>query len=247
MREKILLLGGGIAGLSTALALGRSDREITIIDRDPPPPETSADEAFDAWERRGDGHVRHSHAFLARLHNIIRDNSPQLLQDLLDAGCREIMFHDNLPIDRQAEYISEAGDKDLTILTSRRTTLELVMRRYVARQPGVTFVTNTLVHGLVTEPQGNALKVLGVITEDEAGRHEIRADIIVDAAGKNSQAIDWLREKGATIEETSAPWLRSKKSKADLYPPKLGPDRDVMLVSLGISATADIERLKQAA
>ncbi|MFZ3035632.1 MAG: FAD-dependent oxidoreductase [Parvibaculum sp.] len=205
MTEKILVLGGGIAGLSTALALGRADREITIVDRDPPPPESSADAAFEEWERRGVGHVRHSHAFLARLHNIIRDNYPELLQDLLDAGCREIMFRDNLPIERQAEYVGEPGDEDLTILTSRRTTLELVMRRYVARQPGIRFVTSTLMRDLITEPAGDALKVLGIVIEGENGREELTGDIIVDAGGKNSQAIDWLRDKDATIDETSAP------------------------------------------
>ena len=205
MAETIVVLGGGIAGLSTALALGRADREIIIIDRDAPPPETSADEAFEAWDRRGVGHVRHSHAFLARLHNIIRDNYPELLRDLLDAGCREIKFGENLPLEQQATFISEPGDEDLTILTSRRTTLELVMRRYVARQPGVRFLTSTLVRDLITEPVGKALKVLGVVIENESGREELRGDIIVDAGGKNSQALEWLREKGATIDETSAP------------------------------------------
>lgn len=205
MAEKIIVLGGGIAGLSTALALGRADREIIIIDRDPPPPESSADAAFDEWERRGVGHVRHSHAFLARLHNIIRDNYPELLQDLLDAGCREIQFQDNLPLNQQAIYVGDPGDKDLTILTSRRTTLELVMRRYVARQPGVRFVTGTLVRDLITEPAGKALKVLGVVIENDSTREELFGDIIVDAGGKNSQAIDWLRAKGASIDETSAP------------------------------------------
>lgn len=205
MAEKVLILGAGIAGLMTALALGQDAREITLVDRDAPPPDTSADEAFDHWERRGVGHVRHSHAFLARLHNIIRNNYPELLDDLIAAGCREILFDQHLPLDQQSKYVAEPGDRDLTILTSRRTTLELVIRRYVARQPGVTFITNTLVRNLICEQQGAAQKVLGVMVEDETGTHEMRADIIVDAGGKNSQAIEWLREKGATISETSAP------------------------------------------
>ncbi|MDO8288934.1 MAG: FAD-binding protein [Parvibaculum sp.] len=205
MVEKVLILGAGIAGLNAALALHRPGREVIVIDRDAPPPETSADEAFDSWDRRGVGHVRHSHAFLARLHNIIRDNYPELLKDLLDAGCREIKFYENMPVEKQAAYVPVPGDADLTILTSRRTTLELVMRRYVARQPGVTFMPSTLVRSLILEQQGAAKKVLGVNIENADGARELRADIIVDAAGKNSQAIEWLREAGATISETSAP------------------------------------------
>lgn len=209
MGERVLVLGAGIAGLSTALALSRggsgSAREVTILDRDPPPPETSADEAFDSWERKGVGHVRHSHAFLARLHMIIRDNYPELMQDLLTAGCREIRFHENMPIDKQAVYVPAEGDSDLTILTSRRTTLELVMRRYVARQKNVTFVTGTLVRSLITEKSGDAVIVRGVVAEDAGGAREIHADIVVDAGGKNSQAIEWLRESGLPIEEEAAP------------------------------------------
>ncbi len=47
--------------------------------------------------------------------------------------------------------------------------------------------------------------MLGVNIENEDGAREIRADIVVDAGGKNSQATEWLREAGAPIEETSAP------------------------------------------
>ncbi|MGV8996786.1 MAG: FAD-dependent oxidoreductase [Parvibaculaceae bacterium] len=205
MVEKILVLGSGIAGLSAALALHRPNREVIVIDRDAPPPDTSADEAFDSWDRRGVGHVRHSHAFLARLHNIIRDNYPELLKDLLDAGCREIKFYENMPVEKQAGYVPVPGDNDLTILTSRRTTLELVMRRYVARQAGVTFMPSTLVRSLIIEGQGTAKKILGVNIENADGARELRADIVVDAGGKNSQAIEWLREAGSKIDETSAP------------------------------------------
>jgi len=42
MREKILVAGSGIAGLGAALALGGGSRDVTILDRDPPPPEGSA-------------------------------------------------------------------------------------------------------------------------------------------------------------------------------------------------------------
>ncbi len=206
MSEQVLIIGAGIAGLSTALALGSSGREITILDRDPPPPETSTDEAFDHWERKGVGHLRHSHAFLARLYKLIRDNYPELLRDLLAAGCVEIAFSENVPLKLRATYIPAPGDEDLTILTSRRTTLELVMRRYVARQSHIRFITETRVRGLVTEAKDGSLLVKGVIAEDDSnGTREMLADIVVDASGKNSLTTDWLREKGAVIDETTAP------------------------------------------
>ena len=51
--ENVLVAGAGIAGLGAALALSDARRRITILDRDPPPPDTSPDDAFYAWERRG--------------------------------------------------------------------------------------------------------------------------------------------------------------------------------------------------
>ncbi len=40
-RETILIAGAGISGLGAALALGDGKRQVTILDRDPPPPDAS--------------------------------------------------------------------------------------------------------------------------------------------------------------------------------------------------------------
>ena len=202
MSERILVVGGGIAGLWTALALARAGRELTVLDRDPPPPETSADEAFEKWERKGVGHLRHSHAFLARLHILIRDHYPDLMEELLAAGCRELTFEEGLPVSLKDSYQPVPGDKDMTILTSRRTTLEFIMRRYAARQQGIRFVTGALVRDILTERDaGGALRVTGVKVETDGETKDWMADIVIDAAGKNSQMIEWLNERGAGITE----------------------------------------------
>lgn len=228
MAERVLVIGAGIAGLSTALALSGSGREVTLIDRDPPPPETSADEAFDNWERKGVGHLRHSHAFLARLFKLIRDNYPDLLDELTKAGCVTIPFVENVPLKLRSSYVALPEDADLTILTSRRTTLELVMRRYVTRLPNIRFLTETRVRGFVTEKSGQDIVVKGVVAEDDAtGEREILADIVVDAAGKNSQGLDWLRKLGADIPESKAPagivyFTRHYKLRDGVEEPKRG-------------------------
>ena len=67
MPQTVLVVGAGIAGLCCALALGRSGRRVIVAERDGPLPSGGADEAFHDWKRNGVGHLRQSHAFLARL------------------------------------------------------------------------------------------------------------------------------------------------------------------------------------
>jgi 2-polyprenyl-6-methoxyphenol hydroxylase-like FAD-dependent oxidoreductase len=201
--EEIVVVGAGIAGLCTALRLADGARRITLLERDEAPPGGGPDIAFDQWQRRGVGQLRQSHAFLARLRNIIRDEHPELLADLHAAGCRDITFADMLPPAMRARYVPAPGDDDLTILTSRRTTLELVIRRHVERLPGVRIRNGVKVRGLVQhrDEQG-VIVVTGVAADTSNGREEIAADVVVDAGGKAANLIEQLMKAGAPIAET---------------------------------------------
>ena len=204
MAEQVLVIGAGMAGLWTALALAPTGRHVTLLERDPPPPEGGPDEAFDIWARRGVGHLRHSHAFLARLRLIIRDEHPKLLEELLAAGCRDLGFEGGLTDIHKRDYVPEPVDQDLSVLTSRRTTLELVIRRYVERHANVTVRSGVFVKGLSIAP-GSPPRVDGVVIEADGGAETLHADIVVDAAGRTSGAVEQLREAGVAIpEETEA-------------------------------------------
>ncbi|HZZ35362.1 MAG TPA: FAD-dependent oxidoreductase [Caulobacteraceae bacterium] len=202
--EKVLVIGAGIAGLCVALALGPTGRQVTLLERDDAPPSGDADEAFRDWHRRGVGHLRQSHAFLARLRSLVQHEHPQLLQDLIDAGCREIGFKDMLAEGLRAGYRPLPQDAELCVLTSRRTTLELVMRRYVERQANVRIVSGVFVRRLITDTDaGGEIVVRGVSGEDPAGPRDYEADFVVDAGGRNSSAIEQLIEAGAPVVEES--------------------------------------------
>ena len=202
MAETVVVIGAGIAGLNAALALASADREIVLLERDAPPPPGSADEAFVDWNRRGVGHLRHSHAFLARLRNIIKARHPALLDQLLEAGCREIGFPDMLPDGLKADYAPQPGDRDMAVLTSRRTTFEIVMRRYVEGLPGVKIVSGAIVRGLILEAlEAGQVRVLGARGDIGGAPHEWRAELTIDAAGRNSQATEQLIEAGVSISE----------------------------------------------
>lgn len=201
MAERVLVIGAGMAGLWTALALAPTGREVVLLERDPQAPEGGPDAAFDGWTRRGVGHLRHSHAFLARLRILIRDEHPQLLTELLDAGCRDLGFEGGLTDIHRRSYVPDPVDRDLAVLTSRRTTLELVMRRYVERQANVEVRSGVFVRELILAPGGAVPLVTGLVIEDADGRHELAADLVVDAAGRTSSAAEQLVEAGATIGE----------------------------------------------
>ena len=118
-----------MAGLGTALALSRAGRQVTLLERDATPLPADPDAAFE-WDRRGAPQVRHSHALLARLRNLLRDRHPDVLEALLEAGATEMRFADNLPVDI-VDRDPRPGDEDLVALACRRTTFEWVLRRIV--------------------------------------------------------------------------------------------------------------------
>ena len=51
--SKILVLGGGIVGLSTAMMLARQGHDVTVFERDSKPLPASPEDAWQGWERRG--------------------------------------------------------------------------------------------------------------------------------------------------------------------------------------------------
>src|SRR5665213_1743070 len=204
-KEKILVAGAGIAGLGAALALSDGTHEIVILDRDPSPPDSSPEEAFYKWERRGATQLRHSHAFLGRLTALIRDRYPDLMAELLAEGTRLFGFAEGLPPPLTDKYVAAEGDEDLKLLFSRRSTLELVMRRYAARLAGISFIANAGVRGILTSRENEKLIVEGLNIERDGAVEEMRADVVVDASGRNTMFPEWLGQQGVDIREEANP------------------------------------------
>lgn len=202
MAERVVVLGAGVAGLCVALALAPTGRQILLVDRDPPPPEGGADAAFDTWARRGVGHLRQSHAFLARMRQILRTEHPGLLEEIRATGARELRFADGLPEPIAATYTPDPGDAEMTIIVSRRSTLELAIRRYVDRLPGVTIRSGAFVSGLLTgRDDDGRLVAKGLSLADGEAIH---ADLVIDAAGRTSPVADWLEAAGVSPQAEDA-------------------------------------------
>src|SRR4051812_5539847 len=179
---QVVVVGAGVGGLGTALALSRQGHDVTVLERDTTPLPHDPDEAFE-WDRRGAPQVRHSHAMLARLRNLLRDRYPDVLEALYAAGVTDWPLTVNLPptIDDPSP---QPGDDDLVMLACRRTTFEWVLRRTVLAAPHVALLDGVVVDGLLGEHGA----VRGVRTD--SGPFD--ADLVVAANGRRGDVPAWL-------------------------------------------------------
>lgn len=202
--ENVLVVGCGIAGMCTALALAKRGFDVTVLERDTAPPEGDADKAFFEWPRRGASQFRHPHAFLGLMCNLLQDNYPDLLEDFYAAGARRLEFKDMLSPELQPKYRPEPGDERLWVLLCRRATIETVLRRYVGRMNNIRILNGVTISGLVTEGSKDDLVVKGVeLRRDAAAEHgdQLLADVVVDASGRTSKFPQWFAELGRPVRE----------------------------------------------
>ncbi|MGZ4766969.1 MAG: NAD(P)/FAD-dependent oxidoreductase [Ilumatobacteraceae bacterium] len=221
----VAVVGGGVAGLGATVALARRGHSVTVFERDDTPMPTSADEAFD-WDRRGAPQVRHSHAFLARLVQLLKSDYADIYQQLLDEGSTEMPFGVDLP-PTMVNFERQPEDDELAMLACRRTTFEWVLRRAALGEGRVEFRTGTAVTGLVAEAGSNPPHVTGVRLADGT---VAMSDLVVVACGRRSALSDWLGEVGCSpiadeSDDTGIVYFSRFYRLGDdaAYPPRTGP------------------------
>ncbi|MGH2758147.1 MAG: NAD(P)/FAD-dependent oxidoreductase [Actinomycetota bacterium] len=195
---RVAIVGAGVAGLGSALALARDGHDVVLLERDSTPLPDTPDEAFD-WKRRGAPQVRHSHAFLARMRNLLRDKLPDVRDELLSAGATEVAWGEMLP-DTIEDRTPAASDEDLVMLCCRRTTFEWVLRHAIVRTERADLRDGVTVTGLLGSNGSGPVRVTGVRTSDG----DVEADVVLDATGRPSRLPELLREVGVRLEETKS-------------------------------------------
>ncbi len=190
---RIVVIGGGIVGLGASLMLARDGHQVTVLERDPAlPPDPEA--AWEGWERRGVNQFRLLHFLQPRYRQLMEANAPDVVAALLDEGALVVNPFRDAPAEVTGGF--REGDERHDAVTARRPVAEATLARIAAATDNLEVRRSVGVVGLLTgDPTAAGVPhVVGVRTD--AGE-DVRADLVVDAAGRRSTLPAWLTDVGA--------------------------------------------------
>ena len=192
---QVLIIGGGICGLGAALLLARDGHDVTVLERDAELPPDSPLDAWEAWTRKGVAQFLQPHNLMPGLRVLLERELPDVQDALAAAGAaRYDLLH---PMPPGVDPSPRAIDDQLWTYTARRPVAECVFARAAMKEKRVAIRRGTQVAGFIAGPSAaeGTPHVAGVKTTDGS---ELRADLVVDASGRQSRVTQWLAAIGAS-------------------------------------------------
>jgi 2-polyprenyl-6-methoxyphenol hydroxylase-like FAD-dependent oxidoreductase len=188
----IVVMGGGIIGLSAAMMLAKQGHEVTVLERDGGDVPGSPSEAWQAWNRSGVAQFRQPHYLHAGGCRILDAALPEVSQALRRAGAATFDMLSLMPPFIEDRTPRE-GDERFVTVTGRRPVLEYAV---ATAAQDLDIRRGVSVTELVTGPAAakGVPNVTGVRTSDGA---ELAADLVIDAMGRRSGLPGWLAGLGA--------------------------------------------------
>jgi 2-polyprenyl-6-methoxyphenol hydroxylase-like FAD-dependent oxidoreductase len=180
---RIVVLGGGVCGLSAGMLLARAGHEITVLERDDVPVPDSIEEAWEGWSRDGVTQFRQAHFLPPGGRVVLEETLPDVFAALVTAGAGRFnalgMFAgDDAP-----------ADERFVTFTARRPVFEQVLASRAEAEPALEIRRGVTVREPLIETHDGTPHVTGVRLD---GGETIEADLVVDAMGRGSRFARWL-------------------------------------------------------
>ncbi len=191
----IVVCGGSMIGLSTAMMLAKDGHDVTVLERDPAPLPASPAGAWTSWPRPGVPQHHQPHNLFPRTRVVLEADLPGMVDNLEEAGCTWVNPVAMLP-PTLGDTSARPDDDRFRFITGRRPIVESVFGRAAAEHEGVTVRRGVSIAALVTGEAvvERAPHIIGVRTT--AG-DELRADLVIDAMGRRSKLVEWLQALGS--------------------------------------------------
>ena len=195
-RNLAVVIGGSIAGLLSARVLADYFDRVIIIEKDKLPTTPQP--------RRGVPQSVQPHVLFAKGYRILSELFPGIEAKLAANGALSIDWGREFQHFFNGRWGSTSDrPSDIISVTCSRYVLEWTIRQELYRLASISFVEGDKVNELIFDSKENKVKGVGL-----RSRKKIDADLVVDASGRSSQALEWLKITENRIPETVVnPWL----------------------------------------
>jgi 2-polyprenyl-6-methoxyphenol hydroxylase-like FAD-dependent oxidoreductase len=197
---RIVVLGGGVCGLTAGMLLTRDGHKVTVLERDPAPVPESVDEAWEGWSRDGVTQFRMAHFLQPAGRMVLEQELPDVFEALVSAGAMRMDLLGLMP-PTVTDRDPRAGDERFVTYTARRPVFEQVLGAAAKDEPGLEVRRGVTVKEPTMQLGNGTPHVTGVRLNSGETLH---ADLVVDAMGRRSQLPRWCSDAniGALHEES---------------------------------------------
>ena len=220
LNETAVVVGASIAGLLSGRVLTSHFKRVIILDRDELPNSPQA--------RRGVPQSVQPHVLLTKGYRLLEEFFPGIGQQLHHNGVLKIDWATEFKHYSAGHWgLAAEQPSDLVSVTCSRYLLEWTIRQELGKLAGLEILPQSKVTALLYDRHQN--RIAGVRLQSA---RTIKADLVVDASGRSSQASQWLAAIGTPSppETVVNPGLGYATRRYQL-PPDLQPDWKVMLIS----------------
>jgi 2-polyprenyl-6-methoxyphenol hydroxylase-like FAD-dependent oxidoreductase len=189
-----VVLGAGMAGLTSAQVLSNHFRKVTILERDLLPGEPAP--------RSGTPQAPHAHALLAGGMEALQSLFPDFEHDLERAGAVRTRAGMEIRQERPGFDPFPSRDLGFDMFFMSRPLLETVTRRCVQKNPNIEILTRRRATEIVASAATLRVEAVRCDTED-GGAETIDADFVVEATGRGRLTLELLERLGLEKPEAT--------------------------------------------
>jgi 2-polyprenyl-6-methoxyphenol hydroxylase-like FAD-dependent oxidoreductase len=186
-RSRVVVVGGGLAGMLSAAALSEHCDEITVIEQDTLP--------AGPRPRKGLPQARHGHMLWCGGAEAMERLVPGVTEDWLARGAHRVPLTSGMVGLSPQGWYRRWRDSHY-LISCGRDLLDWAVRERVTARPSVSVLQRTRALSLAGGPD----RITGVRVRTEDGLERVvEADLVVDAGGRSSRAQQWLTDLGVPL------------------------------------------------